>query len=67
MTTIESPSLLQLTFLIQCPIFVITNTEISGLKFRGKIKTGTISKFRYNIPLLIFPEILLILQDLSFS
>jgi hypothetical protein len=54
MATIESPSPLQLTFLIQCPIFMITNTENSELKFRRKIKAGTISKFRYNIPLLIF-------------
>jgi hypothetical protein len=67
MATIESPILLQLTFLIQCPIFMITNTEISRLKFRRKVKAGTNFKIRYNITLLVFPEILLILQDFSFS
>jgi len=66
MATIESPTLVQLTFLIQCPIFMIKDTEISALKFR-RIKAGIISKFRYTISLLIYPEILLILQHLNFS
>jgi len=34
MATTESPSLVQLTFPIQCPIFMIKDTEISALKFR---------------------------------
>jgi len=56
MATTESPTLLQLTFLIQCPICMITDTEISALKFRRKIKAGTISKFGTTFHSVFFPR-----------